>query len=237
MPAPLDQFAILQDRDEIFDGRAAMTQAGVDFAQSSIYPAHVRPDVIKSWDVWRSLQLIRAELSPQDTVLDFGCFACEIVPALDRMGFTDLHGIDLNERISDMPAAARANYIVGDMMAAPLADGTVAAVTAISTIEHGFDCGRLLGEVSRLLRPGGLFIFSTDFWPEKIDTSDVHEFGMGWNLFSDSEIVDLIGLSAGLGLRPNAPVTLDTLSEVDDTPVSWHGRDYTFLYGVLRKDR
>jgi SAM-dependent methyltransferase len=235
---PLDQFAVLQDRDQIFDGRAAMTAAGVDFAQSPIYPAHVRPDVIKSWDVWRTVSLIRQTTDPAaGRVLDLGCFACEIVPALDRFGFSDLHGIDLNPQVSDMPAASRATYHVGDMMAAPFEDGSVNAISAISTIEHGFDQPRLLAEVSRLLTPGGHFVFSTDYWPEKIDTAEVQQwFNLDWTIFSAQDIKAFIAQAADVGLAPVLPVTDELLETVDDQPVHWHKRDYTFLYGVLRKD-
>ncbi len=52
-------------------------------------------------------------------------------------------------------------FVVGDAMALPLADGSVDVVVSFETIEqlHGHDA--FLGEVRRVLRPGGLLIASS----------------------------------------------------------------------------
>jgi len=62
------------------------------------------------------------------------------------------------------------------------------AITAISVIEHGFESDRLLAEVSRLLKVGGYFIVSVDYWKDKISTDGLTAFGMDWMIFSREDL-------------------------------------------------
>ena len=124
-------------------------------------------DVIKSWDVLKTANFLRDRLPPETPVLDIGAYASEILSVLHRMKYSNLTGVDLNPRIKEMPFADHIRYEVADFMATPFPDGSFGAITAISVIEHGFQSERLLREISRLLRPGGYFIASFDYWPEK----------------------------------------------------------------------
>ncbi len=116
-------------------------------------------------------------------------------------------------------------------MHTPFADGSFRAITAISVIEHGFDGTALLSEVSRLLAPGGYFIASFDYWPEKIDTTGTTFFDMSWTIFSREEVDDFIALAARHGLEPVGEREYDAAS----APIRCGGKDYTFAWLVLGK--
>ena len=156
-------------------------------------------------------------------MLDIGSFASAIPPALAAAGYTQVAGIDLDPQVRRMPEADRVEYVVGDLMETGWPDGHFAAVTAISVIEHGFEADRLLPEVARLLVPGGLFLFSTDYWPEKIDTSDTPLFGMTWTIFSAPEIKELVDRARTHGLAPASDPGPE-LRDLGEPPIDFEGR-------------
>jgi 2-polyprenyl-3-methyl-5-hydroxy-6-metoxy-1,4-benzoquinol methylase len=190
------------------------------------------PDQKKSWDVLRALEAIQRTCAADDPLLDMGSIGCAIPPALHRLGYRAVHGIDLDPQVTEMAHADAVRYRVGDMTATPYDDRSFNAITAISVIEHGFQPEHLLREVSRLLKPGGFFFFSTDYWPEKIDTSHVRLFGMSWEIFSAEQIEGFISVADGVGLAPTA-ASPTALRAVDGRPISYQGFEYTFLAGAL----
>jgi SAM-dependent methyltransferase len=197
--------------------------------------AELRPDAIKSWDVLRSIKALEASIEREAPILDVGSVASAILPSLYRLGYTRLHGIDLDEKVRAMPHAEQIDYVVGDLTKTDWPDGHFAAVTAISVIEHGVSDEALLGEVARLLRPGGLFIFSTDFWPDKIDTSGIELFGVPWRIFSADEIDALVDRAAGHGFVAFSDHR-DAIRSVEERPIHFEDRNYTFLYGALQRE-
>lgn len=188
-------------------------------------------DQIKSWDVLRTAVFMDRHLPKGSPILDIGAYASEILCALRKLGFTRLVGLDLNPDLIRMPHSGAIRYEVGDFTHAPFETGSFAAVTAISVIEHGFDARHLLREVSRLLRPGGYFIASFDYWPTKIDTDGVRIFGMGWRIFSEADVRALLTEAEQHDLWPVGPVDLPART----APVRHEGRSYTFAWCVLRK--
>jgi SAM-dependent methyltransferase len=170
-----------------------------------------------------------------DAVLDLGSVGSAMLPALRRLGYVDLHGIDLDPAVAEMPEADSIDYRVGDMMRAPWADESFAAITAISVIEHGLHTERLVREVRRLLRPGGIFVFSTDFWPKKIDTEGLSAFGLPWTIFDVEEISGFFAVAHEAGLRLEYPVQGIEI-EPTSRPIEWNGRSYTFLHAVLTRE-
>ncbi|MGH3054807.1 MAG: class I SAM-dependent methyltransferase [Gaiellaceae bacterium] len=189
-------------------------------------------DAIKSWDVWTAAQFLEARARHDTPILDIGAYASEILCVLHRLGFTSLSGVDLDPRITNMPYAGQIQYRVSDFMHTPFADQSFGAITAISVIEHGFQSEALLAEISRLLRPGGTFIASFDYWPEKIDTRGVRLFGMDWRIFSRDEVMTFLDDAGRHGLHPCGEIHL----EAETPPVHWSGRRYTFALLVLQKD-
>ncbi len=193
-----------------------------------------RPDpelVLKTWDVQRSLDAFRTRLDPSDPILDIGCFACDMLPALKRLGYTNLYGIDLNPKVLQMPYADVINYAVGDLLSTPWPDGHFAGISAISVIEHGVPDDQLCREVSRLLRPGGVFVFTTDYWPQKIPTTE-RMFDLDWRIFDATEIEALVTVARNHGLHPVSDPGSSIL-DADRPSIHFAGKDYTFLYGAL----
>ncbi len=104
------------------------------------------------------------ETSPGHYILDLGCGRGELLALLEGAG-RHARGVDLN-KVAVAAARARGLQAACKDMFAALAQTpseALAAVTAFHLIEH-FDYAaitRLLAEVLRVLRPGGLFICET----------------------------------------------------------------------------
>lgn len=214
--------------------RQRLVQPAVELARRLSGAPDLRPDAIKSWDVELALEAIEASVDRNAAVLDMGSVACAILPALHRLGYQRLHGVDLDPQVLRMPCHDAIDYSTQDMTATNFEDATFSAITSISVIEHDLQADALLREVARLLRPGGVFLFSTDYWPDKIDTSGVMLFDLPWAIFSAEEIAAIVRCAADHGLAPAGDVEL-VLRGVDEQPVSFADRDYTFLFGALTR--
>jgi SAM-dependent methyltransferase len=235
------EFAVLLDQEQIAAANQELQQRGlvdpapeVGVAQRLARRLLRRPDpalVLKTWDVQRSLDAFAARLEPTDAILDVGCFACDMLPALNRLGYSNLHGIDLNPAVLQMPDADVIDYRVGDLLSTPWPDGYFAGISAISVIEHGVPDDELCREVARLLRPGGVFLFTTDYWPEKIPTTE-RMFGLDWRIFDAVEIEQLVAVAQTHDLHPAVnPGTV--IRDARSPAIHFAKKDYTFLYGAL----
>lgn len=191
-----------------------------------------RPHSLKSWDVELTLRAIEERVDRDGRIVDLGAYNSAVLPALARLGYRQLDGIDLDPALASGPRRDRIRYHVADFHAMPfLADASCAAITAISTIEHGWRGIDLFREVSRVLRPGGIFAASTDYWPEKVDTSGSEMFGLSWTIFSAAEIEALLADAASVGLLPVGDVRLEASERV----IAWNDRRYTFAYLLLQR--
>ena len=132
-----------------------------------------------------------------------------------------------------MPFADAIRYEVGDFLRSPLSAPPFDVVTAISVIEHGFDAQTLLDALLRLLAPGGSFVASFDYWPEKIDTSGSPLFGMPWTIFSRAEVETFLAKAHSAGFERADGVSL----EARERPVRFADRDYTFGWLAFRRAR
>jgi hypothetical protein len=74
----------------------------------------------KSWDVLRTVQIIKTKLSLMSPILDIGAYASEVLCALHRLGYEKLSGVDLNPKLKQMPYQDKINYVVSDFMQMPL---------------------------------------------------------------------------------------------------------------------
>jgi SAM-dependent methyltransferase len=188
-------------------------------------------DEVKSWDVLKTIEFIEKNVAKTDPVLDMGAFACEILGILHNLDYENLTGIDLNPRIKEMPYSNAVRYEVSDFMHTPFEDESFQMISAISVIEHGFNGKLLLSEVSRLLRPGGYYVASFDYWPDKIDTTGVTFFGMDWLIFSEQEVRGFIEEAKSYNLMPALEIDLAGA----DKPIKYANREYTFAWLALQK--
>jgi SAM-dependent methyltransferase len=108
--------------------------------------------------------LLRRYLGAEDRVLDVGC-ANGIFLRLVAPECAHAVGVDINERMLGLARAkleedgiANAGLVSGSATALPFADGEFDLVYSFSTLLLVPDVGRALGEISRILRPGGTAI-------------------------------------------------------------------------------
>ena len=188
-------------------------------------------DYLKGWDMLTTVAFMERAV-PRDTpILDIGAYGSEMLCIMHRLEYAPLTGVDLNPDLGRMPFAKAIRYQVSDFMSTPYADAAFGAITAISVIEHGFRSQPLLKEMARLLKPGGHFIASFDYWPEKIDTTGIEIFGMDWRIFSRADVLEFIDQAKDYGLRPCGEIHLDA-----ETPaILWGGKRYTFAWLALQK--
>lgn len=189
----------------------------------------------KNWDFLKALALLTDELDGDDPILDAGCGAFSVLLEwLDAAGHRNLHGCDY---VVERPGrVGRIEYSKQDLTATTYPDASFAAVTCLSVIEHNVDVERFLDEAHRLLRPGGLLIVSTDYWPEKIDTTGVRPFGdtLGeTRIFDERELRAFVAAAQAGGFRPLTPMRYAAHERV----VRWRlvPEPYTFAFMAFRK--
>ena len=231
---------VLQDKRQIALAREQIVQKNVSLIDSKFRSLLKRVgldrsvamgDFVKSWDVLRTLEFIETHVDKSAPVADIGCYASEVLVALCKLGYSELTGIDLNPRLSEMPFQDRIRYEISDFKRTRFEPGSFQAITSISVIEHGFEAEPLLKEMSRLLRPGGYFLASFDYWPQKIDTASTKFFGMDWLIFSKEDVDCLLATAAAHGLHPVGSMNYAG----KDKPIHCAGKDYTFGLLVLQK--
>lgn len=231
---------VLQDKSQINQARQLLLNRRISCTESKIKSLARKlglnrslklGDEIKSWDVLKTAQFIETNIKKDSPILDIGAYASEILCILHRLGYSRLTGVDLNPDISRMPYAGTITFVVSNFMKTPFVNGSFEAITSTSVIEHGFDSKALLTEVSRLLRPGGYFIASLDYWPDKIDTTGVPFFDMDWKIFSQQEVLAFIDEARSYSLMPCGTINL----AAKETPIDCAGRKYTFAWLALQK--
>jgi SAM-dependent methyltransferase len=190
---------------------------------------------VKSWDVLQSVEFVEAHLAQSARILDLGAFTSEMPCILHRLGYGDVTGIDLNPEVTKMPYAESIHYVVGDFTSSSLPANAFDCITAISTIEHGYDGDRLFVAADRLLRPGGYFIASFDYWPEKVDTTGIVMYGLDWRIFSQDEVHEMVALAQRHGFQPVGGFDLATSEHAFVAPIAGRRFEYTFAWMVLRK--
>jgi SAM-dependent methyltransferase len=231
---------VLQDSREIAVARSDLVRrraSALDgpvtrmLRRYGVVPGVAVGDPLKSWDVQKTVDFLKKNYGPRARALDIGCFACEILPILHRLGFADLTGVDLNPQVQQMPLNRAVRYVVGNFLDTGFPDRSFDCVTAVSVIEHGFQPGPLLAEMSRLLRPGGTFVASFDYWPEKIDTRGQLIFGLSWDIFSARETAAFVEQAHTFGFEPYSTLEFSASA----APIHYAGHQYTFAWLVLRK--
>jgi len=109
-----------------------------------------------------------AELSRSDRILDLACGAGRHLHALSEQGFDRVVGLDLSPALLSEAALAldgatgrHAPLVRADMRHIPFIetfDAVLSLFTSFGYFSRGEEDARVLGEVSRVLRPGGVVV-------------------------------------------------------------------------------
>jgi SAM-dependent methyltransferase len=193
-------------------------------------PLHRTPE--KNWDHLAAVSTILARTAPSARILDAGAeFYSNVLPALFVYGYRDLHGINLS--FSGPARRGPIRYIAGDLTHTPFADDSFDAITSLSVIEHGVPLESYFREMYRLLKPGGVLITSTDYYPDPIDTGGLVAHGSPIKIFSKPEIQAALSLAHDAGLEPTGNIDL----ECKEKPIRWepYGLEYSFVIFTLQK--
>lgn len=106
-----------------------------------------------------------------DTALDVGCGSGRYLRLLRERGALRVFGCDLTPAMLLKARTLEPGLALADAGALPFADGSFDLVLAALVVGHCPDLARVLGEFSRVLRPGGTLAYS-----------DIHPAGTlaGW---------------------------------------------------------
>ena len=145
-------------------------------------------------------RLVPAGLRVADIGTGTGVLACELA----RLGL-DVIGIDQSAPMLEaarskvesqrFPAGVRVELKRGDAERIPLADGEVDAALAHMVLQYVASPGDVIGEMARVVRPGGIVI-AVDFVTHELDWME-QELGVLWRGFARETVQDWLA-SAGL---------------------------------------
>jgi SAM-dependent methyltransferase len=112
---------------------------------------------------------VRRHVPAGGTILDIGCGSALVA---DRVLDVNARYVGLDfpahhlgyaaKRFLDMPRQLETVFIRGDGERLPLRDGTVDVVVLSEVLEHLLEPDRAVWEISRVLRPGGVFLMTTN---------------------------------------------------------------------------
>ncbi|MGH9607105.1 MAG: class I SAM-dependent methyltransferase [Terracidiphilus sp.] len=186
----------------------------------------------KNWDHLAAVTAILHSTARSARVLDAGAeFYSNVLPTLFACGYRHLYGMNLS--FADPARRGPIRYLPGDITRTGFSGSFFDAITCMSVIEHGVPLQAYFCEMHRLLRPGGLLITSTDYYPDPIDTGNTTAHGARIKIFSKCEAEEMIALAKSCGFETTAPIDLETSGR----PIRWepYGLEYTFLIFTLRK--
>ena len=146
----------------------------------------------------------------------------------------NLRGIDFQLTNENIHAHSQVHYVEADLTRTPFKDHQFDCITSLSVVEHGVDPERYFREMSRVLKPGGVLLTSTDYWPQKVRTWTVPRritLGLPWRIFSEREIHEFIRVSQRYGFMLLEPLECVALEPV----VHYFGKAYTFIAFWLEK--
>ena len=188
----------------------------------------------KNWDHLAAVFAILSETTPAARILDAGAeLYSNVLPALFAYGYRNLVGINLDFKIPARRGPIR--YLHGDITQTGFDEASFDAACCMSVIEHGVPLEGYFREMHRILKPGGLLITSTDYFPTPIDTGKLVAHGAPIKIFTRDEIEAALRLAVETGFELTGEVNLDC----DEKPVRWEqcNLDFTFVIFTFRKKR
>lgn len=197
----------------------------------------------KNWDILNFIEVVEKYLPHDISILDVGCSYCPLLEIFSGLGYEKLYGIDINFNFKQklkriiIPTLKfknqHINFSMGDLTKTKYLNQSFELITSLSVIEHGIDLDNYFKEMSRILKPGGVLLTTTDFWKSKLDTAHIIVFNYPMKVFICEEIIHALNIAEKYGLIPLNKNLNDYVC--DDTCVTWNGFDYTFLLFGLKK--
>jgi demethylmenaquinone methyltransferase/2-methoxy-6-polyprenyl-1,4-benzoquinol methylase len=105
---------------------------------------------------WRR-ETVNAVVRPDDRVLDACCGTGDLAVAALKAGAAEVVGLDFSPRMLERARAKQqtVTWLDGDVTAMPFGDGEFDSATVGFGVRNVPDLSAALGELSRVLRPGG----------------------------------------------------------------------------------
>lgn len=215
--------------------------------QESGGPLHYVPQ--KNWDLFHMFKIIEEKINRSNScILDVGASGCPILEGLFIRGYSNLYGIDLAIKFREkfrrifMSALHRRDFRIfygytplklkkGNLCKTEFPDAKFDAITSISVVEHGIIWDEYFKEMSRILKPGGFLITSTDYWYKPLKTEHIIAYGFPMKVFTPEDIKEGLSVAFKYGFKE-----IDShIPDCADPCVTWHGFRYTFLLFLLQK--
>jgi len=183
----------------------------------------------KNWDAFRAYSFILTHGDRRTAVLDMGSATYGVIlPWLHLYGWRDLHGCDLS--FAQPFHRANIQYTRQNIEHTNYPAARFDFVTCLSVIEHGVNLERFFREASRVLKPGGHLLLSTDYWCEPLLTEARYDpvYDCPLKLFSKEDVPLLLRTASAFGFRPTEPID----PSCEEKVVYWERVDlrYTFLF-------
>lgn len=139
-----------------------------EYLAEQFYQAHNDPVALtrcqNKLEIPWILETIRRHIGYHAEVLDIGCGAGFISNALAQAGH-DVTGADPSRSCLQIAEAkdltGRVRYVCTDVYRLPFSRESFDVVVAMDLLEHVMDPEKIIAQATRVLRPGGLFIYST----------------------------------------------------------------------------
>ncbi|MEA5536084.1 class I SAM-dependent methyltransferase [Crocosphaera sp. XPORK-15E] len=114
------------------------------------------------WDVWKEgLEYIEKQAG-RGPLLDIGCGTGQFLVFAKQHGWTELKGIELNQRVAKIAGELSGGVIyTSELLKTSLPSASFSGIVLWDTIEHLNDIESALKEVFRLLKPGGVVLIGT----------------------------------------------------------------------------
>lgn len=216
------QNAVLKNQNEVNNAISQVRKLGLPLMQF----------LPKNWDNLAALDLILKCTQKDARIFDAGGeLYSMILPWLFLSGYRNLSAGNLvfQKPIKKGPIL----YHHSDITQTGLDPATYDVITCLSVIEHGVNLRSYFCEMSRILKPGGVLITSTDYFETKVDTGGQMAYGTPIHVFTREEIAEALEISRQFGFTLLGPLDLSAEEKV----VHWkqYGLNFTYVIFSLGK--
>jgi SAM-dependent methyltransferase len=219
--------------------RPLQTRLEADAAKALVesmgLPSH--HDGQKNWDTLKCLAYICSTGDKQTPVLDAGSGSKLIIDQwLVKLGYKNVYACDAQGAEKSIYRPLGIHFFQQDLLETNYEDAFFQSATCISVIEHNVDFDGFLKEMSRVLKPGGYLLVSTDYWSEPVDCSGIYPYGFEageMKIITPSDLTEFAAIAERYDLELCQPMQFETT----DKAVRWErtDRDYTFYFAAYRK--